>query len=65
LKAGLADALIAFLDPIQKRYADLKNDPAELARLLEVGAEKAQSVAAKTLATVYERVGFLPRNARR
>ena len=65
LKAGLADALIAFLDPIQKRYAELKNDPAELARLLEVGAQKAQTVAAKTLATAYERVGFLPRNAMR
>ena len=65
LKAGLTDAVIAFLDPIQKRYADLKNDPAELAGLLEVGAEKAQAVASKTLATAYERVGFLPRNAGR
>jgi tryptophanyl-tRNA synthetase len=61
LKGGLADALIAFLEPIQKRYAELTTDPGELARLLEVGAEKAQAVAAKTLASVYERVGFLPR----
>ncbi|MGH2795175.1 MAG: tryptophan--tRNA ligase [Actinomycetota bacterium] len=61
LKAGLSDALIAFLDPIQKRYGDLKNDPAELARLVEKGAEKAQAVASKTLATAYDRVGFLPR----
>jgi tryptophanyl-tRNA synthetase len=65
LKGGLADALIAFLDPIQKRYADLQNDPAELARLLEVGAEKAQVIASETLATAYDRVGFLPRNAGR
>jgi hypothetical protein len=28
---------------------------------LELGAEKAQAVASKTLATVYDRVGFLPR----
>jgi tryptophanyl-tRNA synthetase len=62
LKAGLTDALIAFLDPIQKRYAELKDDSAELARLVEKGAEKAQTVAAKTVATVYDRVGFLPRN---
>jgi len=61
LKAGLTDALIAFLDPIQKRYADLKNDPAELGRLVERGAAKAQTVASKTLATAYDRVGFLPR----
>ena len=61
LKAGLTDALIAFLEPIQRRYADLKADPAELARLVEQGAVKAQAVAAKTLSSVYERVGFLPR----
>jgi tryptophanyl-tRNA synthetase len=61
LKAGLADALIAFLEPIQKRYEELKGDPDELARLLGKGAEKAQAVASKTLETVYDRVGFLPR----
>ncbi|MGH2783964.1 MAG: tryptophan--tRNA ligase [Actinomycetota bacterium] len=64
LKGGLTDALIAFLDPIQKRYADLKNDPAELARLVEKGAGKAQEVASETLATAYDRVGFLPRSGR-
>ena len=62
LKGGLTDALIAFLEPIQKRYAELKNDPGELSRLVEKGASKAQSIASKTLADVYDRVGFLPRN---
>jgi tryptophanyl-tRNA synthetase len=62
LKSGLTDALIAFLEPIQKRYADLIADPAELNRLLQAGASKAQTIAAATLATVYERVGFLPRS---
>jgi tryptophanyl-tRNA synthetase len=61
LKAGLADALIAFLEPIQSRYAELVANPAELEALLEKGASKAQSVASKTLATVYDRVGFLAR----
>jgi len=61
LKAGLADALIAFLEPIQKRYAELKSDPGELQTLLARGAEKAQAVASETLQTVHERVGFLPR----
>jgi len=61
LKSGLSDALIAFLEPIQKRYADLTSDTAELARLLEKGAEKAQAVASTTLRKVYDRVGFLPR----
>jgi tryptophanyl-tRNA synthetase len=61
LKGGLADALIAFLEPIQKRHAELKADKGELGRLLSIGADKAQAVASKTLETVYERVGFLPR----
>jgi len=61
LKAGLADALIAFLEPIQKRYAELKADHAELARLLAQGAGKAQAVASTTRDTVFDRVGFLPR----
>ena len=61
LKAGLADALIAFLEPIQSRYAELLADRAELETLLEKGAAKAQGVASQTLATVYDRVGFLTR----
>jgi tryptophanyl-tRNA synthetase len=62
LKSGLSDALIAFLAPIQRRYAELTADKAELERLLDRGAEKAQAVAARTLEMVYERVGFLPRS---
>jgi tryptophanyl-tRNA synthetase len=61
LKAGLTEALIAYLEPVQQRYKKYEDDPGEVARILEAGAEKAQTVAAKTLATVYERVGFLPR----
>ena len=61
LKAGLTDALIAFLEPIQKRYAELKNDTEELARLLAKGADKAHALAAPTVKTAYERVGFLTR----
>jgi tryptophanyl-tRNA synthetase len=61
LKSGLTDALIAFLEPIQSRYAELVADGAELETLLEKGAAKAQSVASATLATVYDRVGFLRR----
>jgi tryptophanyl-tRNA synthetase len=60
-KADLAEVLVAYLSPLQERYRDLSADPAELARLLELGAQKAQAIAAKTLAEVYDRVGFLPR----
>jgi tryptophanyl-tRNA synthetase len=61
LKAGLTDALIAFLAPMQARYAELTADRAELERLLTLGAEKAQAIARQTVATVNERVGFLGR----
>ena len=60
-KRELADGVVAFLAPFQERYRTLMADPAEIDRLLEIGAQKAQSEAAKTLASVYDRVGFLPR----
>ncbi|MEX2458813.1 MAG: tryptophan--tRNA ligase [Actinomycetota bacterium] len=60
-KGALADALVEFLRPVRERFLELSGDPGEVARLLEIGAEKAQAVAAKTLGEVYERVGFLPR----
>jgi tryptophanyl-tRNA synthetase len=62
LKSGLADALIAFLEPIQRRYSDLITDKGELERLLAKGASKAEGIASTTLTTVYDRVGFLPRS---
>ena len=61
LKGGLTDALIAFLSPIQERYQELAGDRGELARLLYLGASKAEGVASKTLEAAYERVGFVPR----
>jgi tryptophanyl-tRNA synthetase len=60
-KEGLADAVIEFLGPLQERYRDLSADPGEIARILHLGADRAQEIAAKTLATVYDRVGFLSR----
>jgi tryptophanyl-tRNA synthetase len=57
-KDELADAVIEALAPIQERYWALRGDPGELSRLLELGAEKAASVAAVTLESMYERMGF-------
>ena len=61
LKADLADALVAYLEPVQERYRRFASDPGELSRVLAQGAGKAQAVAADTLAAVYEKVGFVPR----
>jgi tryptophanyl-tRNA synthetase len=58
-KGDVAEAVVALLDPIQKRYAELRSDPAELTRLLGAGADKATECAAPTLRSMYERMGFV------
>ena len=60
LKADTADAVVEFVRPIRARVAELVDDPAEVASVLNDGAERAREVSAKTLANVYDRIGFLP-----
>jgi len=60
LKVAVADAVVDRLAPIRARTLELLDDPAELDRLLLAGAEKARQVASKTVADVYQKVGFLP-----
>jgi tryptophanyl-tRNA synthetase len=61
LKADTAAAVVEAVRPVQERYAALAADPARTAELLELGASKAQAVAAKTLARAREAIGLLPR----
>jgi tryptophanyl-tRNA synthetase len=58
-KTDVAEAVVQLFSPIQHRYRELRGDPAELQRLLSVGAEKARALSSPTLATMYERMGFL------
>ncbi len=58
-KNDVGEAVIALLEPIQTRYAELRSDPGELARLLALGAGKAREASAPTLAAMYERMGFV------
>jgi tryptophanyl-tRNA synthetase len=60
-KQDVAEAVVSVLEPIQARYAELRADPAELQRLLRVGAEKAREASAPTLTTMYESMGFVAR----
>ncbi len=60
LKKDLAEVLIEWVTPIQARVQSYLDDVAELDKVLAVGAERAREVASKTLAKVYERIGFLP-----
>ncbi|WP_144763568.1 tryptophan--tRNA ligase [Curtobacterium sp. 9128] len=64
LKGEVADAVVAELEPVRTRTLELLDDPAELDRLLAVGAERAESIAEATLARVYDRIGFVPRTRR-
>jgi tryptophanyl-tRNA synthetase len=61
LKSETADAVVAAFAPVRERTLELLADPAELDRLLSGNAERAEAIAATTLARVYDRIGFLPR----
>jgi tryptophanyl-tRNA synthetase len=64
LKSRVAEVVIEAVRPIRKRFESLMGDPAELDRLLEVGAEAARAQAEPKIELVKERVGFLPARAR-
>ncbi|WP_029138118.1 tryptophan--tRNA ligase [Nakamurella lactea] len=59
LKGDLADAFVEFVTPLQEKVSALLSDPAELDRVLAAGADKARRVADATVASVYDKVGFL------
>jgi len=61
LKNDVADAVAGLLEPIQQRYRELSADPATVAKILERGADKAQSVASVTLARARTNIGLLDR----
>lgn len=61
LKKDLAEVVVERVAPIRERTLELMQDPAELDRLLAIGADKASERAEQTLARVYDRVGFLRR----
>jgi len=59
-KAGIAEAVNAFLRPVRERHAELAADPCAVQDILAKDASKAREVAARTVEVVYERVGLLP-----
>jgi tryptophanyl-tRNA synthetase len=59
LKKELAEVVTDFVTPVRDRTRELLDDPAELERVLAAGAARAREVAGHTVATVYDRVGFL------
>ena len=61
LKNDCGAAVVSMLSPIQQRYNELMNDPAELGRLLRIGADKAREVAQATLTRAQNAIGLYPR----
>lgn len=59
LKKDLAEVLVEFVKPIQERTKAYLDDPAQLDKVLAIGAEKARAVSAVTLAHAYQNVGFV------
>ncbi|MCK0093349.1 tryptophan--tRNA ligase [Rhodococcus sp. HNM0563] len=61
LKSDTAEVLTEFVTPLRAKVDEYLADEAELLRILSNGADRAREVASRTLAQVYDKVGFLPR----
>ena len=59
-KKDLAEVVVEFVTPFRDRTLQLMDDRAELTAVLERGEDRAREVAERTLADVYDRVGFVP-----
>ncbi len=57
-KKGLAETIITMLAPLQKKYNEYTNDPAELGRILDRGREEAQERTHAKMKLVRERMGL-------
>ncbi len=60
LKGDTAEIVVEAIRPFREKVHELMADPAELRRLMTIGAHKARATAAATLDDVYQRVGFVP-----
>ncbi|WP_447645606.1 tryptophan--tRNA ligase [Nocardioides zeae] len=59
LKGDLADVVVEFVTPLRDRALGLLEDRSALDEVLASGAARARAVADRTLADVYDRVGFV------
>jgi tryptophanyl-tRNA synthetase len=62
LKTEVAEAVISLIEPIRKRATELLGNTDELDRLLASGSARANELAEATLASVYDKIGFIPRS---
>ena len=58
LKADTANAVVALLEPVQSRYAELKADPDTVDKLLEIGRDRAIAFAKPQLDAAMRAIGL-------
>lgn len=61
LKGDTAAAVVAMLEPVQRRYAEYRSNQDYLNAVMAKGADTASEHAAITLRKVYDVIGFVPR----
>ena len=59
LKKETAAAVLGFVEPLQIKVDSYMTDPAELENLMRKSSARAREIAAKTLADVYDKLGFV------
>ena len=62
LKKDLGQVVEDFVTPFRARTIELLEDQAELDAVLKAGGDRARGVASETLATAYDRIGFVRAN---
>jgi tryptophanyl-tRNA synthetase len=58
-KRDTLDAVVAYLEPLQQRYAELSADPTVVSGILAGGAQQARTLAAPTLARAKAKMGLV------
>ncbi len=60
LKERTAQAVVSCLEPLQKRYNEIRSDKAFLTGVMQRNSEKAARVAQKTLQKAHKKIGLAP-----
>jgi tryptophanyl-tRNA synthetase len=59
-KQAVADAVVDYLTPVRERYRELRADEGQLEQILGLGADKARTIASRTLIDVRRAMGVGP-----
>ena len=59
-KADLSEAIIEMLEPIQRRYREIREDERYINGIVRKGAEQVSNRSRQTIKRVYEKLGLIP-----